>query len=123
MTRILIGSAALALVAAACSRTPEPPVACTMEARPGIAVAVTDSATGQPVTGAVTLVLREGTHVERVEGTTPGGEIFAAYERAGTYEVTVAAPGYRIWRRTGVRVTADECHVRATRLAARLLKE
>ncbi|MEO5580406.1 MAG: PEGA domain-containing protein [Gemmatimonadaceae bacterium] len=43
-----------------------------------------------------------------------------AYERAGTYTVTVTKPGYREWRRTGVQVGRDECHVITVPLTARL---
>jgi hypothetical protein len=43
-----------------------------------------------------------------------------AYERAGTYEVTVRASGYREWKQSNVVVTSDQCHVVPVRLTARL---
>jgi hypothetical protein len=41
-------------------------------------------------------------------------------ERAGTYEVSVVVDGYFPWAQGGVRVTADDCHVRLTRLLVQL---
>lgn len=32
-------------------------------------------------------------------------------ERAGVYTVEVSAPGFRHWKRTGIRVTKEGCHV------------
>ncbi|MFN2382919.1 MAG: hypothetical protein ABR559_01490, partial [Gemmatimonadota bacterium] len=46
-----------------------------------------------------------------------------AFERPGTYAVTVRKPGYREWRVTGVSVTSDACHVRPVQLQARLVPE
>lgn len=43
-----------------------------------------------------------------------------AYERAGTYEVTVELAGNRPSRCIGVRVTSDECHVRTVHVTALL---
>ena len=45
-----------------------------------------------------------------------------AYERAGTYTVTVHATGYRDWIKPGVTVTKDVCHVIGVLLTARLVK-
>jgi len=44
-----------------------------------------------------------------------------AGERAGTYDIEVRAPGYRIWRRSGVRVTKNTCHVRTQTVHVRLI--
>ncbi|HYW08989.1 MAG TPA: hypothetical protein VE913_18665 [Longimicrobium sp.] len=44
----------------------------------------------------------------------------AARERAGTYDVVVRAPGYREWRRDGVRVPERLCDLKRARLRARL---
>ena len=43
-----------------------------------------------------------------------------AYEREGTYAVTVSKSGYKAWTASGVRVIRDGCHVRTVKLNARL---
>jgi hypothetical protein len=68
-------------------------VACTLEARAAVSAEITNVVDG------------------------PYG---LAYERAGTYTVTVEQQGYRPWSRSGVRVTKDECHVRGVSITARL---
>ena len=97
-------------------------VDCTADARPGIVIEVSDSVTGAPITRGYTVIVAEGAYRDSVsfplEGPLPY-PVFAV-ERRGTYTVTVRADGYADWIRTGVRVTADECHVRTVALAARL---
>lgn len=47
-------------------------------------------------------------------------EVGFAGERAGRYDIEVRAHGYRIWRRSGVRVTKGICHVQARTFRVRL---
>jgi hypothetical protein len=98
---------------------------CLTYAAPAITVEILDSASRTPVVGAGTLVIaREGAYADSVRtgpgdpATTPRPAL--AHERAGTYEVTVERDGFRPWRRAGVRVTRDECHVRTVALIALL---
>lgn len=102
--------------------------ACTDELRYGISVTVVDSATGQPPDSAL-LVARTREAVDSMGPVPPIQVVLngppmlilsAAPERAGTYNLTVRASGYRDWNRTGVQVTRDACHVRATKITARL---
>ena len=101
---------------------------CTADYRYGLTVAVVDSVTGVPPASAV-LIARSGAFVDSVGPATPHPVVqngppvlllFSAGERAGTYDLTVRAPGYRDWTRNGVNVTEDECHVRLTKVTARL---
>ena len=113
---------ALPLMVAACNSTEENPVACTTEARAAINVDVRDSLTGQPAAAGAIGVAAEGSYADTLDAfsaTSLGG----AYERAGTYAVTVRKPGYREWRRDGVVVTSDPCHIRPVQLQARLVPE
>jgi hypothetical protein len=96
----------------------ESPMACTLEARAGINVAVVDAATGAAITNA-TVVAREGAFTETLTSF-QAGEHFGVFEREGTYEVTNSAPGRQTWRADRVVVGADECHVIPVRLTARL---
>ena len=45
------------------------------------------------------------------------------YERAGKYDIAVTHAGYRSWRRSGVRVGRDDCHVITFADTARLRRE
>ena len=118
-----------AVILSACSNplTDGIPV-CTDDLRFGLRVTVVDSLTNAPPASAV-LLARSGTVVDSVGPATPQPVVqngppvlllFAAGERPGTYDLTVRSPGYRDWTRTGVQVTADECHVLPVEITARL---
>jgi len=91
---------------------------CTDEARPAILVTVRDSITNVPVSGA-RVIARSATIADTAQGL-PDGTYPLAYERPGTYQVTVERSGYRLWTRANVRVTRDECHVQTVSLMALL---
>lgn len=109
---------------AACPGNPFAGKECTTEAVPALQVVVSDARTGAPVSGGYTVVARAGTFVDSVTVPENGGwwdptqGVSLAREHAGRYEVTVRKAGYAGWRRTGVVVTRDECHVRTVRLDA-----
>ena len=87
--------------------------ACTLEARPALIVTVRDSTTGAPAAGAARVVARSGAFADTAHaGDDHAGPYPLAYERAGTYVLTVEHEGYRAWSRSGIRVGAGECHVR-----------
>ena len=99
--------------------SPDPDqVMCTMEARSSITVVVLDAATGDSLGVTPTGTVRDGSFEEPLQGF--GNRLSGPFEREGTYDVTVAAPGYASWDTTGVVVTADECHVQTVVLTARL---
>jgi hypothetical protein len=119
------------LALAACRTTPEAPsvyqpappgAICTMEARPAISVEPVERGTGRPISGNVRLIVRDGIYVDTTFArVTPSAKsVSAAYERAGTYDVTVEHPNYRTWLRDNVRVQRDECHVQTVKLRAEL---
>jgi hypothetical protein len=86
----------------------------------GITVDVTGP-NDEPVDAIVTL--RDGSFVEVIEPGTPyqnGTLYMGAGERAGTYEVTVEAPGFRTVVFQNVRVEEDECHVEPENLVVML---
>ena len=99
-------------------------VTCTSEARFGIVVTVRDSVTGNVVPGPVVVTARDGSYAETAGPPFSNGvdSFVLAVERKGRYDVSVQAPDYRTWVRTGVQVTADECHVHTVQLQARLQK-
>lgn len=125
MKVITLPLCAAALLLAAC-RTPISSRACTANYVFGLSVTVVDSTTGGPPASAL-LIARNGAFVDSVGPREPVSYVTgpflvldAAGEREGTYDVTVRAQGYRNWTRTGVRVTAGECHVHPVALTARL---
>lgn len=117
------------IILAACSsnntESPPGPTVCTMEARAGIVVEPVDAATGRPVAGTTTVIAREGAYADSasadVSTMQQPATIGAAYERKGTYNVTVRNPAYRPFE-TSVTVTADACHVIPQRIRASLTR-
>ena len=95
--------------------------ACTDEARPGLRVAVVDSLTNANVSGDARVIAREGAYADTAHFRAPlDSPYWLAEEREGTYTVTVEQEGYRLWSRSGIKVTGDRCHVRTVTLTARL---
>jgi len=101
-------------------------VVCTAQFVYGLNITVVDSATGSPPSEA-TLLARSGTFSDSVGPRAPSQGVAneplvlimsTAGERAGVYSATVRSPGYRDWTRSGISVTADECHVRPVNLTA-----
>ena len=98
---------------------------CTAEYRFGLGIQVRDSITGQFIASGARLIVRDGAFGDTVQvpANRPDVDplpIPAAGERPGVYTLTVQKPGYREWRKSGVRVTADRCHVQLVRVTARL---
>ena len=116
MNRVWLG---LGLLTGACAENP--PLACTEEARPGLTVTVRDSVTAAAVANGVEVIARDGAYADTARASLLGSGVYSlVYERPGTYEVTVSHPSYRAWVRTGIKVTADACHVQTVSLLARL---
>ncbi len=92
------------------------PYFCTTEARAAISVSAIDADTRTPVTGWHGIV-RDGDYRDSLRF---GG---AAYERAGTYTVTIEAVGYQTWTRGGIVVTDGECHVNGVSVVAELIAD
>src|SRR5262249_12695775 len=100
-------------------------IACTLEARPGIAVEVRGAASGAPAVQGALAEASDGLHsfpLETVEWETddPASAYVmeGVHERPGEYTVTVTRNGYRPWVASGVRVSGWSCHVSTVRLKA-----
>jgi hypothetical protein len=123
MAKTFVGWYSVLIGAVACSGSTSP--VCTQEFRPGIAVYVNDSVTHAGIASGASLVVRDGSYKDSVAA--PDGRpdlntspLFAAGERAGTYQVEVTKTGYAVWMKSDVRVTANECHVNTVTLTALL---
>ncbi len=113
-----MAGAAILFLAAACNQTE--PTVCTLEARAGLNLTVVDPS-GLPVASAVAQA-SEGEYREVLQRTGPG-VLFGVFERKGTYDVKVTAPGYKDWETRDVEVRADECHVIPVRLTVEMDRE
>ena len=120
----LVLAAPLVLAAAGCDLLFDPTM-CTLEARPGITVAIVDSVTGTSAVRGSRTVARSGAfeHLS-IAGDDPAWDgitlVSLATERPGTYTVTVSKDGYRDWIKTNVKVVDGECHVETVSLTAKL---
>jgi hypothetical protein len=75
-----------------------------------LATLLTDALSGNALAAGSTLTIREGDYSEswtEAFGNTMAG----AWERAGTYEVSIAREGYHTWMQSGLVVNEDDCHV------------
>ena len=103
----------LAFLAFACSGDDNAnnDVACTEEARAGLNVTVKNAETGVTITEGITVVAADGNYTETLEYFTGSPNFTGAWERAGTYVITVTGEGYQTYTSDAVTVEADECHV------------
>lgn len=103
---LAVGIAAFAVVAG-CESYPfgssDPRPTCTPSREPGLAVTVLDSLTGAPPLESATIVVVDGAYVDTLDGYAPGWPAYGAWERRGTYDLYVTAPGYLEWTRAGMR--------------------
>ena len=101
---------------------------CTAEARPALLVGLTDSiAPNTTMFTNVSVVARDGAYRDSVflpihPAPPSSSPVALVYERAGTYEVTVRANGYRPWVRGAIVVQRDQCHVVTVPITARLAR-
>ena len=115
-------SAVLLPLLSACSSPYD--VACTDVATPGINILVRDSVSGNFAANGASATAVDGAYSDTNSFSEAYGRpefpLALAYEREGTYAVTVSKTGYKAWTVSGVRVTRDRCHVRTVTLNARL---
>jgi hypothetical protein len=107
---------------------PSGPYFCTTEARAAVSLVIVDSLTnkGDALTGlwarAVDGTYRDSSVMTFSDQSLQAMRMALAYERQGTYTVTVHATGYQDWTKSGVLVTADQCHVNGVSLTAKLVR-
>ena len=109
--------AAAAVVLGTACYDPFSPGACTLEAVAGISVVLRGEG-GQSLTAddADGRAVDERGEVAELEPFFD--QLIGAWERAGTYTVTVDKPGFERWVRDDVEVEEGECHVVPVRLEA-----
>ena len=88
---------------------------------PAITVTSLDYRTDQPIQGQAIVIARDGAYADTAYAEPGMRTVGVAYNRAGTYSVTVIAPGYAPWQREPVVVLQGRCNVSTIPLAARLV--
>lgn len=104
----------LAFLSLSCSGDDDSPggTNCTEEARAGLMVLVKDAISGVELTEGVTVTATDGSYVEELTNFPEfSNEFTGAYERAGTYVLTVTKEGYVTHTSEPIVVGEDECHV------------
>jgi hypothetical protein len=121
-----LGFVAVCALAAACHDGPTS-VVCADYAAPSIQVLVRDAATGAYLGAGSTFVQRSGSYADSaslpIDLDLPYDlslVVESAFERSGTYDVTVRRAGYVTWERSAVHVASGVCHVETVRLEAHL---
>lgn len=102
------------------------PGACTASVDPGLMIRVLDNASGSPISCGARAVVTASGYSEVVENSTipscsDTGPLLAAFERPGTYAITVSKMGYFDFAASNVTVTAGTCHVKTVTVEARLI--
>ena len=99
------------------------PIYCTQEAKAGLNVTVLNSQTNTPIVEDVIITAQDGSYQETLEYF-PGGEfVFSgAYERTGTYTITVTKTGFQTFTSQPITVTKDECLVIPQQLTVNLVQ-
>jgi hypothetical protein len=110
----------MAVALAGCAvKTPNDPVVCTAIAVSSLIVTVRDASTGARLCDAAVIAIHEGRTTQALERV--GDCAWAGpWEVPGEFEVVVTRTGYEARRVTGIRVTADECHVIPVQLSVDL---
>ncbi len=99
------------LLAMTCDEDDE--IICTQEAKAGLNITVKDAVTDELLSMGVTVIAQDGSYTETLEQF-PNEEVpvfIGAWERVGTYVVTVSKAGYQTFTSEPIVVTADVCHV------------
>ena len=87
-------------------------IQCTEEARAGLNITVKNAVTNQVLGNGITVTAKDGNYTETLEFFDVNNPIFSgAWEREGTYIITVSGSGYITFVSEAITVTSDECHV------------
>lgn len=97
-----------------CQASDNDDIFCTTEVKAGLNVSVllVESSSSIPISDGVTVVATDGNYTETLQFFDAQNPIFyGAYERAGTYTLTVTKPGRRTYVSQPIVLTRDICHV------------
>jgi hypothetical protein len=83
---------------------------CTTNVVQGLEVLITN-AQNLPVTTGIMVTASDGDYVEQLQLDPTSNVYMGAFERAGTYVITVTGVDYLPYTSESVKVEADRCHV------------
>lgn len=87
-------------------------IQCTEEARAGLNITVKNAVSNQVLGTGIKVIAKDGNYTETLEFFNANNPVFSgAWERPGTYIVTVSGVGYATFVSESITVTSDECHV------------
>ena len=97
---------------------------CTANLVSGINVNVVDAAGNSGNVLNVKIVVRDGIWADSIDSSTRNVTSFStAYERAGTYAITVTGTAVKTFAITGVVVQQNGCHVRGRQITATMVPQ
>ena len=117
----LVGLFAVGVLATGCDRS-----TCAGVGQPAVRAHIRDALTGAPLAYRSTLIVREGTYVDSVPYPNPAVDsatvdyIDAAWDRSGTYSITVRREGSRVWTINHIRTEKDGCEFDNAEFTVRL---
>ena len=98
--------------------------ACATYAAPGISVNVVDTAGNSGTVLNTKIVVRDGIWADSIDSSTRNVTSFStAYERTGTYAITVTGTRVKTFAITGVVVQQNGCHVRTREITATMVPQ
>ncbi len=87
-------------------------IVCTQEVKAGLAVTVSLGSYSSIVSEGVTVTANDGDYSETLSVIDSADRMFfGAWERPGTYILTVSKEGYQTYTSAPITVDADQCHV------------
>ncbi len=90
----------------------EDPIFCTTEAVPGLEIKVKSKTTDAFLIEGITVIARDGDYIETLLNIENTNTFIGAYERTGTYFITVSGSGYETFTTENpIVVEKDICHV------------
>ncbi len=100
------------LIFLSCTSNITDEIQCTLEARAGLNITVKYAVTNQILSNGITVIAKDGIYTETLEFFNVNNPVFSgAWERQGTYIVTVSGAGYLTYVSNAITLTSDECHV------------
>lgn len=107
-----------------CTSNKTDEIQCTEEARAGLNITVKNAVNNQILGEGITVKATDGNYTETLEFFNANNPVFSgAWERAGTYIITVSGVGYVTFVSESITVTSDECHVIPQQLQVSLQPE
>ena len=98
--------------------------ACQTDKVPGLNISVVDTAGNAGNVLNVKIVVRDGTWGDSISGTTRNVTNFlTAFDRPGTYAITVTGTAVKTFAITGVVVQQNGCHVRERDVTATMVPQ